>query len=534
MARRVKPAVKLLIIILVAVGLGLLYFTAKKSGVIDKAAEVVAPKGKQAAVEVPKEVKQVAKDAGMTELTVALNVWGGNIPGIYYNGGAVPTASSRYLKDGVLVKIVVTDEIKSMRDGWKSGQYDIMGLVTLDALPTEIESLMESEPVIVLAIDKSRGGDVVVVAPGIKSPRDLMAKGEKIAFAGLSPSQTLGMVWFEADGIKYADMKKKGLLVETDSAPAAASQFKAGAVKAAIMWSPDDNECIKAIPGAKKAFDTRKASEAIVDILLIKKGVLNKKRDAVIKFIRGWLTAVKEINADPKAKEEAGKLVMATMGISKLDEAIEMIDNARLMTYGDNLHFFGIKSTPGAGITGEEMWTKMCRLYYEAGVAPKDAPPFRKLVDLSILNPNAIQLFGAGHEAENAPKFAAPTEALKTAPVFAQKPAPVQFAFNSAELTEEGKVAIDTYFANTAKEFRETRVRIEGNTDNVGSAAYNVKLSNARARAVAVYLAAKYGFDPNRFVIVGHGYDNPVPGCEKNATEECRAKNRRTEFALLE
>jgi NitT/TauT family transport system substrate-binding protein len=521
-----------LVIILVAAGLMFAYFTAKKSGMIDKAAEVMAPKGKQAAVEVPKEVRQVAKDAGMPELTVALNVWGGNISGIFYNGGAVPAASSRYLKDGVLVKIVITDEIKAMRDGWKSGQYDIMGLTTLDALPTEIESLKEFEPIAIMAIDKSFGGDVVVVAPGIKSPRDLMAKGEKIAFAGLSPSQSLGMVWFEADGIKYSDMKKKNLLVETDSAPAAASQFKAGAVKAAIMWSPDDNECIKAIPGAKKAFDTRKASEAIVDVLLVKKSVLNKKKDAVIKFVRGWLMATKEINTDPKAKEEAGKLIMATMGISKLEEAIEMIDNAKLMTYGDNLHFFGIKTTPGAGITGEEMWTKMCRLYYEAGVAPKDAPPFRKLVDLSILN--AIQLSGAGHEPENAPKFAAPTEALKTAPVFAQKPAPVQFAFNSAELTEEGKVAIDTYFANTAKEFRETRVRIEGNTDNVGSAAYNVKLSNARARSVAVYLAAKYGFDPNRFVIRGHGFDNPVPGCEKNATEECRAKNRRTEFALIQ
>jgi len=32
---------------------------------------------------------------------------------------------------------------------------------------------------------------------------------------------------------------------------------------------------------------------------------------------------------------------------------------------------------------------------------------------------------------------------------------------------------------------------------------------------------------------VGNGADKPVPGCEANDTEECRAKNRRTEFSLL-
>jgi NitT/TauT family transport system substrate-binding protein len=39
--------------------------------------------------------------------------------------------------------------------------------------------------------------------------------------------------------------------------------------------------------------------------------------------------------------------------------------------------------------------------------------------------------------------------------------------------------------------------------------------------------------DPDRFVIVGNGPDDPVAGCETNATEQCRAKNRRTEFQLI-
>jgi len=87
------------------------------------------------------------------------------------------------------------------------------------------------------------------------------------------------------------------------------------------------------------------------------------------------------------------------------------------------------------------------------------------------------------------------------------------------------------FFSNTAREFAGARIRIEGNTDSIGSRDSNVKLSWRRANAVANYLVNKYGFDRNRFVIIGNGPDKPVAD---NNTDEGRAKNRRTDFALLE
>jgi len=74
------------------------------------------------------------------------------------------------------------------------------------------------------------------------------------------------------------------------------------------------------------------------------------------------------------------------------------------------------------------------------------------------------------------------------------------------------------------------KVRIEGNTDNVGSAAMNRDLSYKRAKSVADFLVKTYNFDPNRFVIVGNGPDKPVAD---NNSEAGRAANRRTEFQLL-
>ena len=92
---------------------------------------------------------------------------------------------------------------------------------------------------------------------------------------------------------------------------------------------------------------------------------------------------------------------------------------------------------------------------------------------------------------------------------------------------------IDIQFAETAKSFGNMKVRIEGNTDNVGSASNNQKLSEARAQSVAKYLQATYKMPANRFVVVGNGPNKPIAGCETNATESCKAQNRRTDFQLI-
>lgn len=67
------------------------------------------------------------------------------------------------------------------------------------------------------------------------------------------------------------------------------------------------------------------------------------------------------------------------------------------------------------------------------------------------------------------------------------------------------------------------RLRIEGHTDNVGDKAANVKLSNARAAAVAAWLTGK-GVDAARLSTAGLGDTQPVA---ENTTEDGRARNRR-------
>ncbi|MDO6801205.1 OmpA family protein [Wenyingzhuangia sp. 1_MG-2023] len=71
---------------------------------------------------------------------------------------------------------------------------------------------------------------------------------------------------------------------------------------------------------------------------------------------------------------------------------------------------------------------------------------------------------------------------------------------------------------------------VEGHSDSTGPAAYNVKLSQQRADAVADYFTSK-GIEKSRLVIMGYGETKPL---ESNNTSKGRAENRRVEISILE
>ena len=72
-----------------------------------------------------------------------------------------------------------------------------------------------------------------------------------------------------------------------------------------------------------------------------------------------------------------------------------------------------------------------------------------------------------------------------------------------------------------------SKVRLEGHTDERGSAEYNVALGERRAQTVARELKAA-GATDGQLSIISYGKERPaVPG----SSEEAYAKNRRVEIA---
>jgi outer membrane protein OmpA-like peptidoglycan-associated protein len=73
-------------------------------------------------------------------------------------------------------------------------------------------------------------------------------------------------------------------------------------------------------------------------------------------------------------------------------------------------------------------------------------------------------------------------------------------------------------------------IEVGGHTDNLGSDELNLSLSQKRANAVMEYLKLA-GIEETRLKAKGYGETQPIAD---NSTEEGRAKNRRTEFEIVE
>ncbi|HWY09990.1 MAG TPA: OmpA family protein, partial [Bacteroidia bacterium] len=105
----------------------------------------------------------------------------------------------------------------------------------------------------------------------------------------------------------------------------------------------------------------------------------------------------------------------------------------------------------------------------------------------------------------------------------------IYYNSNSADLKEESKRVLQT-FAEYLKENPKMIIEIEGHTDNVGSATANQALSSNRAFTVKATLEG-FGIDGDRIKAKGYGPSKPIAD---NSSEAGRAKNRRTEFLIME
>jgi outer membrane protein OmpA-like peptidoglycan-associated protein len=114
-------------------------------------------------------------------------------------------------------------------------------------------------------------------------------------------------------------------------------------------------------------------------------------------------------------------------------------------------------------------------------------------------------------------------------PVIMVFPEAALFDFDKAELKPAGKEEIKAY-REVAKEqlSRADKIKISGHTDNIGTADYNMKLSQRRAEAVSDYLKS-LGVEPNKMEVVGEGMSRPLAD---NRTKEGRARNRRVEVEV--
>ncbi|MGA8108265.1 MAG: OmpA family protein [Acidobacteriaceae bacterium] len=103
----------------------------------------------------------------------------------------------------------------------------------------------------------------------------------------------------------------------------------------------------------------------------------------------------------------------------------------------------------------------------------------------------------------------------------------VLFGFNQSTLKTDAQIKL-AKVAGILLTYPSLKLQVEGYTDNIGSDAYNLKLSQQRATAVQGFLIGQ-GVSPNNITAQGYGDADPVAG---NGTSAGRAENRRVDLVI--
>jgi outer membrane protein OmpA-like peptidoglycan-associated protein len=359
--------------------------------------------------------------------------------------------------------------------------------------------------------NSSTGGDGIIAKTGINRIEDLV--GKKVGVPKFSEAQTL-VEWLLASSSLSEDQVRaiRREFKYFDTPDDAAKAFFAGQLDAAATWQPYLSQAAS-MGNAHILFSTKNATNIVLDGIVFRADYVAQNRDKVSKLIEGSLMASDLY----KTQFSAIKDTMPLFATETDDSIKGMTEDATLANYATNVSLFGG--------TAQALYTDMCNVWSSLG-EKADSNTVTQAFDNSIIK----TLEGKFQDSVATIKF---TEAQRQSAksqsndnALLTQRLSINFATGAAAI-EPNSYGVLAKFANDAKILNGYVIQIEGNTDSVGDPNFNRSLSEKRAKAVAMYLQYNGGLDPTRFVIVGHGQDNPIGD---NSTAAGRATNRRTDI----
>ena len=109
--------------------------------------------------------------------------------------------------------------------------------------------------------------------------------------------------------------------------------------------------------------------------------------------------------------------------------------------------------------------------------------------------------------------------------------APIYFDFDKSNITSQAAFELDK-LVQIMNKYPELVINATSHTDSRGSASYNERLSDRRAKTTVQYVISK-GIDKSRITGMGKGESEPKVDCGTNCTEDEHQLNRRSEFIIV-
>ena len=479
---------RLCVIVLIVSVLGLVaYFTLPTLGIGNQTAENGQPQKPSSGIFSGKSDKYDA--------AIIVDTYTGWAPIVWGNGGMNGSEESEFYKRfGVKLRILNMDDFEACRATLRNGLPDdknisskdaVMAFCTLDSYPVEASSAGDMRDMVYFMIHNfSAGADAIVVRENINTVADL--RGKQIAYSEGTAGHSLLLNTLETSGISGNEVTQ----VKTGYGTEVAQAFNANRVDAAVVFTPDDELCLKEVPNSKILISTKEINTLITDGFLAKKSWVEANPEKVKNIIQALLWANSEITNNQVAYNDACRSFA-----QNFDVPLE-----------DNINWFGLNSEY-PGVTANSLYTKMCVMYSNVGLTKSPLPwtkvGYSKYID-QLSESNTI----GNVQTVNGTKmreFSKAKPELATKPSISDKRVTIEFPVNGYTLDENARTIIDREFLPIVMGFNGIRIRIEGNTDNTGDYNHNMRLSEQRANAVIDYLVRMHGFDRNQFIPVGNG-----------------------------
>jgi len=454
------------------------------------------------------------------EINISLDEWVGWKSVVDANGGLTTKKGSIYDELGIKVNISIINDATQSSNALINGKLDGAGY-TINRYAFLYPKFKENNTEVVMPYitNFSSGGDGIIAKQEIKSVEDLL--GKKIAVPRYSEAQTLVWWLLNKSGLNEAQVKQvEKDMVMFDTPDDAAKAFFAGQVDAAATWQPYLTQA-QDTTGAKLLFSTKAAHNIILDGIVFEKGFLDKNKETVAKFIEGSLKAESLYTTDFTSI----KNTMPLFSTESNENIKAMSEDATLSTYSENVELLET--------TAKTLFVDMSNIWTNIG--EKSLP---KEMD-NAFESSTIKLLEGKFEEKESTGLAFTEEQrthakqIDNVESLLKKSVSINFQPNSAAFVnvEEASKVLSEFFG-TAQILNGAIIQIEGNVAGKDGGEAAIKLSEQRAKTVAVYLQNQ-GVDPTRFVIIGNGESKQIAD---DSTEEGKKQNRRTDvfFKIVE
>jgi outer membrane protein OmpA-like peptidoglycan-associated protein len=214
-----------------------------------------------------------------------------------------------------------------------------------------------------------------------------------------------------------------------------------------------------------------------------------------------------------------------------VDENGVRLGGSRVNDIADNRHLFGLGGTKGLAdsVFGISYNSHAKRLQQLLPDRLPNYTPVDQVVDLSFVKKMSDEVGEVKTETGNSSQTNSGDTVVKAN-------FEITFDSGSAEIKPSEKAKLDEIRSLLIRASN-TKIIVEGHTDNAGDSSKNIQLSKDRANSVWTWLKAsdesRVNINDQRIISVdGYGSLNPIAGTKETQTNEEKAKNRRVTIIL--